>query len=175
MDLLVRCADVSDAAAIAALHVRAWQWAYAGLIPTAYLDSLSARLPDRERVWQARLGQPAPAASTWVAEHAERIVGFASIGRSRDADATAETGEVGALYLEPAVVGTGVGRALFARAADELRRLGFRIATLWVLETNARARRFYEAAGWRSDGASKTENIGGVDVVELRYRSDLGR
>jgi hypothetical protein len=41
---------------------------------------------------------------------------------------------------------------------------------LWVLETNTRARRFYESGGWRADGSSKTANSRGFPLVEVRYR-----
>ncbi len=169
----IRPAEPGDAAEIAALHLRAWQWAYAGLLPASYLDVLPTHLGERERLWQGWLAQPAPSVRTWVAAKDGRIVGFVTMGPSGDADATPSTGEVRAIYLDREVVGTGFGRALFRRAQDELRQQGFRDATLWVLETNARARRFYEAAGWQPDGATKTEQIGGTDVREVRYRGRL--
>lgn len=43
-------------------------------------------------------------------------------------------------------------------------------ATLWVLEANARARRFYERKGWAVDGAAREEEVGGRRVTEVRYR-----
>lgn len=46
-------------------------------------------------------------------------------------------------------------------------------ATLWVLETNERARRFYEIAGWLPDGATKTEMRGSVELREVRYHASL--
>ena len=45
-----------------------------------------------------------------------------------------------------------------------------------MLERNPRGRRFYERQGWSLDtspGSHKTEEIGGVDLVEVRYRRDL--
>lgn len=41
---------------------------------------------------------------------------------------------------------------------------------LWVLEDNGRARRFYQRAGRRPDGAATREEHLGVRVRELRYR-----
>jgi ribosomal protein S18 acetylase RimI-like enzyme len=66
--------------------------------------------------------------------------------------------ELYAIYLDQAVVGRGIGRALLAQALADLRRRGYQSAMLWVLATNARARRFYEAAGWRADGVTRTEH-----------------
>jgi ribosomal protein S18 acetylase RimI-like enzyme len=54
-----------------------------------------------------------------------------------------------------------------------LRRLaqaGRREAILWVLEANQRARRFYEAGGWRPDGSAKTLELHGFPLVQVRYR-----
>ena len=66
-----------------------------------------------------------------------------------------------------------MGRSLCARAVGRLPHDGFRAATLWVLATNARARRFYEQDGWRADGALKTEEQAGVAPHEVRYRLSL--
>ena len=46
---------------------------------------------------------------------------------------------------------------------------GYRCIMLWVLEDNARARRFYERAGFAPDGARHgLPDLGGV--TEIRYR-----
>ena len=44
---------------------------------------------------------------------------------------------------------------------------------LWVVEGNARARRFYEREGWAPDGAAKEDEFGGQVVREVRYRRRL--
>jgi hypothetical protein len=43
-------------------------------------------------------------------------------------------------------------------------------ARIWVIEANARGRRFYEAAGWRPDGARQAIDFDGAMVDEVRYR-----
>src|SRR5918999_4630796 len=149
-EVAIREAMPEDARRIAEVHVTAWQRAYRGMLPDDYLDRLSA--DDREARWLAAIADPAPGSGVLVAEDRDGIVGFASFDRSRDEDADETTGEVPAIYLPPTVVGTGVGRRLFAAATDALRRAGYRRATMWVLEANRRARRFYERAGWGWDG-----------------------
>ena len=42
-----------------------------------------------------------------------------------------------------------------------------------MLEDNARGRGFYEAARWDPDGHTKTAEIGGRELVEVRYRKAL--
>jgi GNAT superfamily N-acetyltransferase len=94
-------------------------------------------------------------------------------GPSRDGDAAAGTGEVYAIYVDPSAVGTGIGQALLARAVSGMRERGYTAATLWVLDGNTRARRFYEAAGWRPDGAPQEGERGGAAQQEVRYRIAL--
>lgn len=162
-----------DAEALARLHVRSWQWAYRGQLPDEYLDRMPDSLERRIEARRAALTNLPPEHRWWVAEQARQIMGFAVTEPSRDADAPLSTGEVTMIYLEHEAAGKGVGRALFAHAVEDLRRRGYAQAILWVLETNSRARRFYEAAGFRADGASKTEEWPGVALHEVRYRIAL--
>ena len=60
-----------------------------------------------------------------------------------------------------------------ARAVRDLRSHGYTSPTLWVLAANHRARMFYEHFGWKSGGNTRTETIGGINLVELRYRLSL--
>jgi hypothetical protein len=50
---------------------------------------------------------------------------------------------------------------------------GCREATLWVLDTNTRARTFYERKGWAADGATQVDEVWGATVTEVRYRGPL--
>jgi len=100
-------------------------------------------------------------------------VGFAVTGPSEDADAGERTAELYAIYLDPERLGTGTGRRLLEHAVEDLRSRGFRTATLWVLETNERARCFYEAAGWAHDGTVTSERVDCEMRPTVRYRVEL--
>jgi len=108
-----------------------------------------------------------------VAEEHERIVGFSGFGASRDDGATEATGEIRTIYLLEEAAGKGIGRDLFARANERLRALGYRRATLWVLETNERSRRFYEKAGWIWDGTTSAHQFECANLPIVRYATDL--
>ena len=170
-DVSIRRATEQDAGAIAKVHVAGWQWAYRGQMPDSFLDALSVER--RREAWTKALSTPETATRVWLAAHDGRVVGFVTTGPPQDAGHPPSTAELQAIYLVRDAVGTGVGRALLARAVEDLRERGFRSAYLWVLETNARARRFYEAAGWMADGATKADP--GADFVmhEVRYQLDL--
>ena len=167
----IRRATRADAAAIAAVHVDGWRWGYRGQLPDAVLDALGSTLERRATFWRDETARQDVA--VWVVEVDERVVGFASFGAARDADAEPGTGELYLIYLSEMAAGRGIGRALHEHVLAELRRRGHRRAVLWTLETNARARRFYETAGWRLEGARKTESRPGYELREVRYRIAL--
>jgi GNAT superfamily N-acetyltransferase len=171
MSLRIREGASNDAEAIAGIHVRAWQSAYRGQLTDEYLDGL--RVEDRLEMHRGAFESPPPEYRMWVAEEGDRVVGFAVTAKSQDADADDRTAELYAIYLEPDRVGTGVGRELFAHAVDDLRERGFRTATLWVLETNEQAHRFYEVAGWKPDGATTSERVDCEMRPTVRYRVEL--
>ncbi|GAA3923611.1 GNAT family N-acetyltransferase [Streptomyces gulbargensis] len=170
--MTIREATPEDAAAIAAVHVGSWRAAYAALLPPEFLDSLS--VAERAAWWEARLTAP-DGPTVLVAPGPDgRLLGFSCLRPWPDADFDpATTAELAALYTLPEVWGTGLGRRLAEASAERLLDDGFRTALLWVLAGNQRARRFYEAAGWRADGTVVQEETGGVTLDELRYARAL--
>lgn len=161
----VRLARGADAVAVETIRVRGWQTAYRHILPPAELDSLRI---DASR-WRQRFESPPAGWTTFVAERDSAVVGFAAVGPSRDEQGL---GELYAIYVEPTAWSRGAGRALMARAEEQLAQT-YSTATLWVLRANARARRFYELAGWQLDGAVKAQDRWGVEAEELRYRKDV--
>lgn len=169
--MIIRTASPGDAVAIAEVHVRTWQVAYRGLIPQAYLDGLDpARRAER---WTRSLSEPRPAGTTLVAELDGRVIGFVDAGRCRDEDATDDVGEVRAIYVHPDEWDTGAGRELMIAALKSLQDSGFSRAWLWVVDTNERARRFYERGGWTCEGSVQDVEPFGGKVVEVRYERAL--
>jgi ribosomal protein S18 acetylase RimI-like enzyme len=172
LDALVRRAVPEDADAIAAVHIRTWQVAYRGQLPDRYLDGLSQELERRAEIWRKEISTPRSSKhEVWVAEDEARLDGFVALGPARDLDPSV-TGEVYAIYVDPNRWGQGVGRALFSHATDRLASFGYSAAILWVLESNIRARRFYETAGWTVDGRIKHESRpDGIELREVSYRT----
>jgi GNAT superfamily N-acetyltransferase len=167
----IRSATPDDARPVAEVHVASWRHAYRAVLPDEYLDRLS--VDEREAMWLGAFADPDKRSGAFVAEEGGRIVGFASFCPSRDEDAPAGTGEVPAIYVEPSAMGKGVGRELLEEATAELRLAGFTRATLWVLEANERARRFYENEGWAWDGAVSTHMFDCANEPVVRYAVDL--
>lgn len=168
--LTIRVAAIADAATLATIHLNSWQWANQGLVPDAYLEQLGQALSERIEARRAQLEHVPPEYRWWVAEHTGQLAGFVITRPSEDDNAAPLTAEVLALYLDPHAVGRGIGRALFSHAVADFRQRGYRRATLWVLESNRRARHFYEAAGWTTDGGRRSEERPGFFSHQVRYR-----
>ena len=168
-----RRATVADAESIATVHVRSWQSGYRGRLPDAVLDSLDPA--ERVPRWKAVLDATSwPDRGTLVMDKdGAGVVAFANLSPSRDADHDPDAvGEIAAFYVAPDMWGQGVGRRLMAASIATL-ALRYRQGALWVLDTNVPAIRFYEATGWRADGAVKNDAMVGTPVRHLRYRHDL--
>jgi GNAT superfamily N-acetyltransferase len=162
----VRRARVDDAAAIADLHTRSWQGAYAHVFGAETLARID--VAGRRSWWERCVREELE--TVLVAEGEAGVVAFAAVGPNRD---DAAEGELYAIYALPEAWGSGAGRVLLEVGLEELREAGHREAVLWVLEDNPRARRFYEREGWSPDGGAKTDAFFGVRVTEVRYRRGL--
>lgn len=160
---MARWATVDDAEDLADVHVTSWQRAYAGILPKAYLNGLDREA--RTRWWQRHVES---GASVLVSESG-RAVGFCSFGPSGDEG----WGEIFAIYVHPAHWGEGRGHELLVAGQAALVEQGHDQALLWVLEANERGRRFYERQGWLVGKPIRVEEIGGIQVTELRYEKSL--
>lgn len=165
--MFVTTATLDDARAIAQVHVSSWQQAYRGILPKAFLDALS--VDERAAMWRECIAQGCP--ELVVAKSAGQVCGFAAFGPSRDEGAPDHNAEIMALYLAPDVWSTGVGRRLWCTVLERVVAQGFAVVTLWVMARNARAIRFYEAAGFEAQPSSRKQfTLGGLVLDEVRYQ-----
>lgn len=171
--LQLRHAHLADANAIAVLHIASWRTAYSAELPAAYLASLDESA--RTEQWRSRL--LTPGTQVLLAERDGVLCGFCAYGpvhrRGPDVEGF---WEIYSLHVLPERRGSGIGSMLFGEALSTARRAGAPVLTLWVVETNAPARRFYEAKGMQPDGAEKQRELApGIALHEVRYRSEVAR
>jgi L-amino acid N-acyltransferase YncA len=158
-EVLIRPATVRDAEQIAHVHVTSWREAYAGVVPSDYLEHIDEA--ERTARWQEILSDLDRGTSVWVAEEEQDVLGFASLGPSRDEDADRATLEIYSIYR-------GVARELMRTVLSAVPDAA--VVTLWVLDANDRARHFYRRNGFTADGVERMEEIGGQPFREVRYR-----
>ena len=182
MTISVRPARLSDADAVAEVHVRSWQVGYRGLLPDWLLDGLDpARRAQRYR---DSFNDPDYAhVRGMVAEIDERLVGFVRYGPYRtdhsagwkDVDPTLG-GEVYSLYVDPDHWGIGVGGQLLDSSVADLGDAGLEPIRVWCLVENERARRFYVKHGFAPDGVTEPLDLGQTErVTRLEERLTLRR
>jgi ribosomal protein S18 acetylase RimI-like enzyme len=165
----IRPAGTDDARDMAAVQVTSWRRAYRGLLDEGYLAGLSSdQLTDH---WERVIDRLPATEHLLVVETGGSVVGYAHTGPSRGADAAPETGELYSLYVSPDHWDLGVGRAIHDAGLKAMVDDGYRQATLWMLGTNDRARRFYGRQGWTTVAGRRTQEFGGQTVVDER----LGR
>lgn len=160
---MIRGATLDDAAAIATIHVRAWQAAYAGIVPAAFLAELSSE--KRTEFWRRELAEKRSIVLTAIENGA--VVGWAAGGVSRDADAKGAS-EIYAIYVSPEYWTRSIGTQLMRKIEEAIPSPSE--VTLWVLAQNQRAIGFHRKLGYKLDGAEKVVQLGGVSLSEVRFR-----
>lgn len=161
-----RPATADDSGELARILVAAWRHGYRGIVADEIIDALD---PGE---WSARLTalMAEPAWTITVAEDEGRPVGFARYGPDPDRPGPGY-GHLGALYVDPAAAGAGVGRSLVEGAIDGLAAAGRGEVSLWVFRDNERARRLYERTGFSSDGTIVVDPEWGAPQVRYRRRA----
>ncbi|MBW3579330.1 MAG: GNAT family N-acetyltransferase [Actinobacteria bacterium] len=170
---VVREAQASDAAAIAALQVRSWRAAYRGIVPDAFLDNLA------EDAWLERWTSQLTAAghdgihqlvSTDPRDGPPRAVAVCGPAMEPTVELT---GQLYVLYADPPSWGRGHGGALLRRVHELLAADGHSGAMLWVAADNDRSIEFYEHHGWTKDGETQLEEVAGAIFDEVRMVREL--
>ena len=165
--MIVRAARPQDAHAIARVRMISWQAAYRGIVPQSFLDALTPA--ETEDSWRAVAAGEMTGAELLVCEVEGAVVGFACYGAARPPD-FGYSGELFATYYLPEAMGKGYGTAVVARVVEGLKRLGHGDMILWVMEANARGRRFYDGIGGTPiEGARQSFEIEGTPIWEIAY------
>ncbi|MDD5678337.1 MAG: GNAT family N-acetyltransferase [Kiritimatiellae bacterium] len=165
----IRRAIITDAFCLAKIHVDSWRAAYRGLVPDTHLNSLDYNR--RTEGFRKRI--EAGDAETYLLEQGCKIIGFVTFGIYRENNTKQNnSGEIWGIYLDPDAWRKGYGTILYKEAEKMLKERGHTTIFLWVFAQNTRARRFYEAMGFKTDGGSKTLNFG-IPLAVIRYRKEL--
>ncbi|MDO8456699.1 MAG: GNAT family N-acetyltransferase [Burkholderiaceae bacterium] len=173
-NITVRPATLGDVPAITAIHIRSWQMTYAGYMADEHLANLST--DKRQAFWRDAIEYSEPQVVVAVAstKTGERVVGFAGFDRSRDAKTKPTTGEIWAVYVEPELIGQGVGLALWDATREGLIEEECTDVTVWLLLCSEQALHFYELAGFKREmNTLKTVEVGGVKLEEIRLKRSL--
>jgi len=157
--------ESDDRLAVSKVYEESWKYAYRGIVPQDYLDSIP------EGQWAPHIGQEDRHNFVLVLDGT--IVGTSGFGKSRMAEMSG-FGEIISIYLLPDYMGKGYGRLLLRAVLEELEKLGFDRVYLWVLEENRNARHFYEKCGFVQTEQCQFCDIGGVECKEVQFLCRIG-
>ena len=133
-DVTLRAARAEDTDEIAEIWRLGWRDGHLGLVPRELADVRT------EASFRTRASERT--SDTTVATVDGAVVGFVMVVDD----------EVEQVYVATAYRGTGVARILIGEAERQVEANGHRKAWLAVVAGNARARAFYERAGWVDEG-----------------------
>jgi GNAT superfamily N-acetyltransferase len=133
-DVVLRPAQAGDAEAVADIWWVGWRDAHLGFVPDALVEART------EASFHTRAAERV--GDTTVAVVGGTVAGFVMVVDD----------EVEQVYVSGAHRGTGVAAVLLGEAERQVRDHGHAKAWLAVAPGNARARAFYERAGWDDEG-----------------------
>ena len=154
----IKAATSADLPNIAALHIRSWRDAYAGILPAAFLGEPLERA--FTRYWHQADIQPRDV--VLVAKN-NGLCGFITVW-CRPAP------YIDNLHVKPSLRSNNIGTALLQAAAAELLARGHKTAHLWVFENNPRAIRFYERMGGTITAKAPQDIFGhGIPSLKIEW------
>ena len=177
---LVEASTEAHFAAMSAIHCRGWRATYRGAVPDDYLREV---ITEDHWVPYFREDYATKRCKGLLLYENDLPVAACTYGPIRsgtsprqsaemviDASKYPGWGEVISLYTEPGRTSSGFGGMLLEGAVDRLRAEGRPGCTLFVLEENQGARRFYERHGFAWDGSVQLVPFPhGMVCHDLRY------
>lgn len=158
-EVTIRPASHDDAPALTAVKVASWRDAYHQTFPDEFLSSLDYSA----QYWDRHLD------GLVVVADQDQVLGYCSQAAADDEG----WGEIRAIYVHPDHQRLGYGTRLLGAGLSGLQERGFERALLWVIDSNDRARRFYQEKGFVVGAPFRIEDIGGTQVTLLRYELNL--
>ncbi|PYG31660.1 GNAT family N-acetyltransferase [Pelagimonas varians] len=148
--MMLRPAEVSDAAALAALSIEVWVYTYLRNGVSSFFADYALRTFTAASFSKAvRAGSE----TILVSQNTQGIDGFVRLSENRAAPvAGCGTLEISSLYVQPRHHGKGIGAALLRAAIDRACSLGATDVWLTTNAENSPAIRFYLGNGFEKVG-----------------------
>lgn len=140
--------------------------------PEAFVTTVAEAEELSDSVWKerARKSEDAVEQVTAIAIDDAQTLGL-SVGLIPEKDRPAAIPIV-SVFVSPAGRRMGIGSQLMECVEDWAAEIGGRTTSLWVVETNIGAARFYESLGYRATG-DRMETPVPPPRIEIRYEKDL--
>lgn len=154
-------ATISNIEELASIHVNAWQQAYKKMIPKEYLESLSVN--KRKENFHNDFTNKPDLEFYFIQCNGEN----AGILIMRN-NINHKCIEILAFYLLKSYWHRGIGTSVMNLIKEKLKNLQFKKITLWVLDENKQAIKFYEKNNFIKSNNYKSINLGN-ELLEIEY------
>ncbi|MDD1794542.1 GNAT family N-acetyltransferase [Enterovibrio sp. ZSDZ42] len=166
MEIRIRQAQLTDAKAIALIHVNSWKTAFSGLMPDAYIRGYTEETRTDE--WRHILESQKE--NVFVAEANNQVVGFLSYSQSKT---DKHTFGLSKLYLCPSIYGKRVGSLLMETLEDVAKASNIQNITLYVLDKNDAAISFYTKHGFTFGSDFLSGEFNGETIIDVLMEKQL--
>ncbi|MCQ4924548.1 GNAT family N-acetyltransferase [Tissierella carlieri] len=163
----IRRARIEDAESLANIIVESWRSAYIDIIPK---DEI-VRFLDKERR-QKQFEKFIQDDEIILLGTCDDIPSGLVFANKDNDEGLERCGAIYSIYLLEEYWGKGLATKLMDEIINILKKEGCKRASLWVFESNIRARTFYEKHGFIFDGTKKYSHFSNKPI-ELRYILDI--
>jgi len=172
--IAIRKTKESDAEQHVKLHAKVWRDCYSHIMPKEIFDDNDAKIEERIENF-AKRGINKDGFINFVATDSNRIVAFAIGLIESKYDHYRELGyaELMAIYIDPEYQSLGIGRKLFNKITNELKKRNCDKMVIGVLKENQKARKAYEKWGGKLDVFEKPFEKMGYSFPEVFYLYDF--
>jgi RimJ/RimL family protein N-acetyltransferase len=169
MENYICYANKEDVDTLALINSKSALQGYKGIIPDDYLKDKFSYERLRERLYK-ELNEGTT--TSCIIYKDDIPVGMQTFARDDDKERDDSEIDIWRIYLLPEYWGQNIGKEFIDWGVKELKRKGYKKVALWVVEENARARKFYEKSGFTHDGEIRIINVG-REIKEYRYIKNL--
>jgi len=168
-DVSVRPAVAEDADHLGRIQVESWRARHEGRLPADALAQLDQA--QFAAAWRAAITDPpSPKHRVLTATAGPHVVGFAALAPGMEGD---PTGEVVELAVDTNHLREGHGSRLLAACTDVLIGSGAAQARIWLVEGDEVLEAFLTQAGFGPIGVRRVLQVGGVEVNEHAWATQL--
>lgn len=167
LKIQVRRAVIEDSESLANIIVESWRSAYSDLIPK---DEI-VRFLDKQKRQQQFERFIEDGEIVLIGSYDGTPCGLVFANKDND-EQLENCGAIYSIYLLEEYWGKGLAIKLIDEVIRILKEEGCRQVSLWVYESNIRARQFYEKHGFTSDGTKKSSHFSNKPI-ELRYLKQI--
>lgn len=165
MDYTIRRVIAGDEAVLAYIQTESWKAAFRDILPEDTLRRCTE--PGKATQMYRRLLEQ-QVGNGYLLEVEGQPHGIAWWDAARERD-LAGYGELICIHSLPGRWRQGYGSRMMERVLADMKAAGYRKVMLWVFADNLRARKFYEAHGFWTEGRQNP----GIEPVEICYEKNL--